>query len=151
VPDAGDPLAALPADAHARFDAFTAALERLDVGAMSLYAIPGDDAEMEQAREAARAVARERGLEPALDAARQEVLSFVTEDYRETSAGLGYLGGTSPTVGFGAGDDRLRVMQSLADAVMAVVLDDALDPDDRAELLGGWDDLLTSDPGAGAD
>jgi hypothetical protein len=149
VPDAGDPLNALPADARARFDAFTEALERIDVGAMSLYAIPGDEAEMEQAREAARAVARERGLEPALDAARQEVLAFVSEDYRETSAGLGYLGGTSPTVGFGAGDDRLRVMQSLADAVMAVVLDDALDPDDRAELLGAWDDLPASDADGG--
>jgi hypothetical protein len=150
VPDGGDPLNALPADARARFDAFTEALERIDVGAMSLYAIPGDEAEMEQAREAARAVARKRGLEPALDAARQEVLAFVSEDYRETSAGLGYLGGTSPTVGFGAGDDRLRVMQSLADAVMAVVLDDALDPDDRAELLGAWDDLPASDADAGA-
>ena len=150
MPDAGDPLNALPADARARFDAFTEALERIDVGTMSLYAIPGDEAEMEQAREAARAVARERGLEPALDAARQEVLAFVSEDYRETSAGLGYLGGTSPTVGFGAGDDRLRVMQSLADAVMAVVLDDALDPDDRAELLGAWDDLPASDADAGA-
>ena len=150
MPDGGDPLNALPADARARFDAFTEALERIDVGAMSLYAIPGDEAEMEQAREAARAVARERGLEPALDAARQEVLAFVSEDYRETSAGLGYLGGTSPTVGFGAGDDRLRVMQSLADAVMAVVLDDALDPDDRAELLGAWDDLPASDADAGA-
>ena len=150
MPDAGDPLNALPADARARFDAFTEALERIDVGAMSLYAIPGDEAEMEQAREAARAVARKRGLEPALDAARQEVLAFVSEDYRETSAGLGYLGGTSPTVGFGAGDDRLRVMQSLADAVMAVVLDDALDPDDRAELLGAWDDLPASDADAGA-
>jgi hypothetical protein len=149
VPDAGDALNALPADARARFDAFTEALERIDVGAMSLYAIPGDEAEMEQAREAARAVARERGLEPALDAARQEVLAFVSEDYRETSAGLGYLGGTSPTVGFGAGDDRLRVMQSLADAVMAVVLDDALDPDDRAELLGAWDDLPASDADGG--
>jgi hypothetical protein len=150
VPDAGDPLNALPADERERFDAFKAALERIDVGAMSLYAIPGDEAEMEQAREAARAVARERGLEPALDAARQEVLAFVSEDYRETSAGLGYLGGTSPTVGFGAGDDRLRVMQSLADAVMAVVLDEALDPDDRAELLGAWDDLPASDADAGA-
>ena len=150
MPDAGDPLNALPADARARFDAFTEALERIDVGAMSLYAIPGDEAEMEQAREAARAVARERGLEPALDAARQEVLAFVSEDYRETSAGLGYLGGTSPTVGFGAGDDRLRVMQSLADAVMAVVLDDALDPDDRAELLGAWGDVPASDADAGA-
>jgi hypothetical protein len=150
VPDQDDALAALPADARARFDAFTEALERIDVGAMSLYAIPGDEAEMEQAREAARAIARERGLEPALDAARQEVLAFVSEDYRETSAGLGYLGGTSPTVGFGAGDDRLRVMQSLADAVMAVVLDDALDPDDRAELLGAWDGLLAGDADAGA-
>ena len=150
MPDAGDPLNALPADARERFDAFKAALERIDVGAMSLYAIPGDEAQMEEAREAARAVARERGLEPALDAARQDVLAFVSEDYRETSAGLGYLGGTSPTVGFGAGDDRLRVMQSLADAVMAVVLDEALDPDDRAELLGAWDDLPASDADAGA-
>ena len=150
MPDAGDPLDALPADARARFDAFTAALERIDVGAMSLYAIPGDEAEMERAREAGRAIARQRGLEPALEAARQEVLAFVTEDYRETSAGLGYLGGTSPTVGFGAGDDRLRVMQSLADAVIAIVLDDALDPDDRAELLGAWDGLLASDSDAGA-
>jgi hypothetical protein len=151
VPDQGGLLATLPADARARFDAFTAALERIDVGAMSLYAIPADDAEMEQAREAARAVAGELGLGPALEAARQEVLAFVAQDYRETSAGLGYLGGTSPTVGFGADDDRLRVMQSLADAVVAVVLDDALDADDRAELIGGWDGLLADDAGDAGD
>lgn len=149
MPDGGDALASLPAEARARFDAFTAALERIDVGAMSLYAIPGDEAETERAREAARAVARERGLEPALEGARQQVLAFVAEDYRETSAGLGYLGGTSPTVGFGANDDRLRVMQSLADAVLAVVLDDALDPEDRDELMGGWDELLAGDADAG--
>jgi hypothetical protein len=141
VPDQSDPLAALPADARVRFDAFVAALERIDVGDMSLYAIPGDEAEIERAREAAHGVARERGLEPALDAARQQVLAFVADDYRETTARLGYTG-TSPTVGFGPGDDRLRVMQSLADAVIAVILDDALDPDDRAELLGGWGGLL---------
>jgi hypothetical protein len=149
VPDRGDALDSLPADARARFDAFTAALERIDVGAMSLYAIPGDEAELQRAREAARAIARDRGLEPAVDAARQEVLAFVSEDYRETSAGLGYLGGTSPTVGFGAGDDRLRVMQSLSDAVLAVVLGDALDEDDRLELLGAWDGLSAGDPGEG--
>jgi hypothetical protein len=149
VPDANDPAAALPPDARNRLDAFTAALERIDVGEMSLYAIPGDEAEVERAREAARAVARELGLEPALEAARQDVLEFVAEDYRGTAAGLGYIGGTSPTVGFGPGDDRLRVMQSLADAVMAVVLGDALDESDRAELLGAWDELLASDPDAG--
>ena len=142
MPDRSDALAALPADARARLDVFTEALKRVDVGEMSLYAIPGDEGEIERAREAARTVARERGLEAALEAARQNVLAFVAEDYRGTTAGLGYIGGTSPTVGFGAGDDRLRVMQSLADAVMAVVLDDSLDPDDRAELLGAWDEIL---------
>ena len=86
--DGADPLAPLSPEARARFDAFTAALERIDVGAMSLYAIPGDEAEMDRAREAARAVARERGLESALEGARQEVLAFVADDYRETSAGL---------------------------------------------------------------
>ena len=140
----------LPADARARLDAFTAALERINVGDMSLYAIPGDEAEMDRARQAARAVARERGLEPALDAARQQVLAFVAGDYRETSAGLGFLGGGAPTVGFGADDDRLRIMQSLADAVMAVVLGDALDESDRDELIGAWDEILTNDPDAGA-
>jgi hypothetical protein len=141
VPDRDDRLSALPTDARARLDAFVAALERIGVGDMSLYAIPGDEGELEQARKAAHSVAAERGLEPALEAARQDVLAFVANDYRETSAQLGYRG-SSPTVGFGPGDDRLRVMQSLADAVLAVILDDALDPDDRAELLGGWDGIL---------
>ena len=119
-----------------RFDAFTAALERINVGDMTLYAIPGDEAEIDRARETAHGVARERGLEPALEAARQEVVEFVAESYREAAAGLGYIGGTSPTIGFGPDDDRLRVMQSLADAVIAVVLDDALEEADRASCWG---------------
>jgi len=141
VPDRDDALAALPADARERFDALMAALERVNVGDLSLYAVPVDEAEAELARAAAHDVARERGLEPALEAARHDVLEFVAEDYRETAAGLGYVG-SGPTVGFGADDDRLRVMQSLADAVIAIVLDDALDEGDRAQLIGAWDGLL---------
>jgi hypothetical protein len=147
VPD--DPLAALPAEARARFDAFTAALERANVGDLSLYAIPVDEAEIERARGAAHAIAHERGLEPALEAARHEVLEFVAEDFRATAAGLGYVG-AGPSVGFGADDDRLRVMQSLADAVIAIVLGDALDEADRAQLMGAWDGLQASDPDARA-
>jgi hypothetical protein len=149
VPSGGDPLDALPPQARARLDAFTAALDRVDVGDLSLYAIPGDEAEIDRARQAAHAVAGERGLEPALEAARHDVLEFVADDYRQTTAQLGY-SGAAPTVGFGADDDRLRIMQSLADAVMAIVLGDALDEADRTELLGAWDELLTSDPDAGA-
>jgi len=33
---------------------------------------------------------------------------------------------------------------------MAVVLGDALDESDRAELLGAWDEVLASDADAGA-
>ena len=149
MPDRDDALAALPAEARERLDGFMAALERVNVGDLSLYAIPVDEAEIERAREAAHAVARERGLEPALEAARHKVLEFVAEDYRETAAGLGYVG-AGPSVGFGADDDRLRVMQSLADAVIAIVLGDALDEADRGQLMGSWDGLLTRDLDAGA-
>lgn len=142
MPDRDDPLAALPADARQRFDAFTTALDRVNVGDMTLYAIPGDEAELDRARQTAHGVARERGLEPALEAARREVLEFVADSYREVAARLGYQG-TAPTIGFGPDEDRLRVMQSLADAVTAVVLGDALEEADRAELLGGWADLLS--------
>jgi hypothetical protein len=142
VPDGGDRLAALPADARERLETFTAALDRINAGNMTLYAIPGDEGELDRAREAAHAVARERGLEPGLEAARQEVLDLAAESYREAAARLGY-SGTAPTIGFGPDDDRLRVMQSLADAVTAVVLGDALGEGDRMELLGGWDGLLS--------
>jgi len=140
VPDRDDALAALPADARERLDAFTAGLERLNVGDMLLFAIPTDEAEADRARQAAHDVARERGIEPALEAARHEVLEYVANDYRETAAGLGYAG-TSPTVGFGPDDDGPRVMQSLSDAVVAVILGDALDDGDRAQLLGAWGGL----------
>jgi hypothetical protein len=143
VPDRDAALAALPADARERFDAFTTALDRINVGDMTLYAIPGDEAEIDRARATAHEVARERGIEPALEAARQQVVEFVAESYREAAADLGYIiGGTSPTIGFGPDDDRLRVMQSVADAVFVVILDDALDEADRAELLGGWGSVL---------
>jgi hypothetical protein len=150
VPDGNDPATALPADARRRLDAFTEALERVNVGDLSLYAIPGDEAEIDRARQAAHDVARQRGLAAALEAARHEVVESVADDYRGTAARLGYVGGAAPTVGFGADDDRLRVMQSLADAVMAIVLGDALDEADRGELLGGWDGLLPGDPDADA-
>ena len=142
MPEGGDPLAALPADARERLYAFTTALGRINAGDMTLYAIPGDEAELDRAREAAHSVARERGLELPLEAARQEALAFLADSYRATAARLGYMG-TPPTIGFGPDDDRLRVMQSLADAVTAVVLGDTLGEGDRAELLGGWDALLS--------
>jgi hypothetical protein len=39
-------------------------------------------------------------------------------------------------------EDRIRMLESLGDAVTATVLGDRLDPDDHAELLGLWARLL---------
>ena len=41
-------------------------------------------------------------------------------------------------------------MQSLADAVIAIVLGDALDEADRGQLMGSWDGLQASDADADA-
>ena len=38
----------------------------------------------------------------------------------------------------GSVDDRVRIAESLGDAVTALVLDDRLDADVRGELLGLW-------------
>jgi len=42
----------------------------------------------------------------------------------------------------GPTDDRVRVARSLGEAVTAIVLEDHLDREDHAELLGLWDRLL---------
>jgi hypothetical protein len=141
VPEAGDALAALPASARARLERFSAALERVGVAELALYAIRPREPRHEQAREAAAEIARERRLEPALDAARQSIVGYVARAYREAGLRLSYFG-PSPSAGYGVTDERVLVMRSLGDAVTAVALGDALDEDAQAELLGAWDALV---------
>jgi hypothetical protein len=52
--------------------------------------------------------------------------------------------GSRPFTGLGAGtnEDRIRMLESLGDAVTATILGDRLDPDDHAELLGLWARIL---------
>jgi len=141
VPDPSDPLASLPGGARARLVGFLTALERINVGDLTIYAVRVRDAEHERAVAAAAEAARERHLEPQLEAARTAVMDYVTHAYQVAMMRISYVGPTTAT-GFGPADDRGRVMRSLADAVTAVVLDDALDDADRAELMGAWDGLL---------
>jgi len=140
VPDPEN-AAALPASARARLNAFGSALERLNVGDLTLYAVNPVQPDHDRAVEAAAAIARDLGFEAAIETARRDVVEFVERAYQNAMMRISYMG-TAPGTGFGAADDRVRVMRSLSDAVTAVVLGDALDEADRGTLLGPWDELL---------
>ena len=133
--------AALPASARERIDAFGSALERLNVGDLTLYAINPIQPDHDRAVKAAAAIARDLGLEAAIESVRRDVLAYVERAYQNAMMRISYMG-TAPGTGFGAADDRVRVMRSLSDAVIAVVLGDALEDGDRRQLLGQWDALL---------
>ena len=140
VPERPDPFESLSRAARARLVEFMTALERINVGDLTLYAVGVRDAEHDRAVAAAAEAARARHLEPQLEAARAAVIAYVTHAYQVAMMRISYVGPTTAT-GFGPADDRVRVMRSLADAVTAVALDDALDDADRAELMGAWDGL----------
>jgi hypothetical protein len=141
VPDGSDPLESLPRDARARLVGFMTALERINVGDLTLYAVRQRETEHSRAVAAAAQAASERHLEPQLEAARAAAIDYVTLAYQNAMMRISYVGPTTAT-GFGPADDRVRVMRSLADAVTAIILDDALDDAVRAELMGAWDGLL---------
>ena len=141
MPDPSEPFESLPRDARARLVGFMTALERINAGDLTLYAVRVRDAEHDRAVAAAAEAAHARHLQPQLEAARAAVIDYVTHAYQVGMMRDGYVGPTTST-GFGRTDDRVRAMRSLADAVTAVVLDDALDDADRAELMGAWDGLM---------
>ncbi len=135
-----DPLDSLPADARARLDRFATALERVPVDDLPLYAVRTHEPDHERAVDAARAVATASGLEVAVDAAREAIVHFVERAYGNAQLRVSWVGlNTAP--GLGPTTDRVRVMQSIGDAVSGLVLWDGLNEADRAELLGAWANL----------
>lgn len=138
---ATDGAARLPIEAGSRLERFAAALERIHVDDLPLYAFRRRQPDHRRAVERAAVAASEAGLADAIEAASSAVTSYVARMYGNAQFRTAYVGlNTAP--GLGPTDDRVRVMQSLNEAVTAIVLDDALDAADRAELLGGWATLL---------
>jgi hypothetical protein len=134
-------LAALPAETRARLDAFARALERVNVGELSLHVARTRDDDHRRAIETAEIVAIETGLEAAVAAARRTVGELVMRIYAESIYRTSIFGvNTAPTSG--PVDDRLQLVRSLGDAVAAIILGPHLDEATQAELLGLWDRLL---------
>ncbi len=86
-------------------------------------------------------VASEVGLGEALRAAREAMIGGLMRELANGQFRV-WLGGVQMAPNLGPVDERVRIAQSVSDAVTAIVLGDRLEADVRAELLGLWDRLL---------
>jgi hypothetical protein len=137
----GDALDGLPDDARERLDAFARALERIHVDDLPLHVARRRQPRHRRAVETAELVAIESGLDGAIRRARHAMIEGVIREYaaaqiRVSFAGLNSVGGGGPV------EERVRVAESIADAVTALVLWDRLDAAERGELVGLWERLL---------
>jgi hypothetical protein len=140
VTDSRAALDRLPSDARSRLQAFAAALERVPVDELGLYADrTWDDAHV-AAADRARAVADDARLTEPIEAAQRALVDGILQSFDTSRLRVSIIGtGVSPSVGTA---DRKRILDSLADAVTSLVLGDRLDPADAAELLGLWARVL---------
>ena len=141
MPDPSDPLAALPTDARKRLDELARAIERVPLQDLPLYADRRFDDEHIRAVQEAERIADEAGLSERIRAAQQALREAVIQLYGSAQL-RGTIMGTNIAPPSGTDEDRIRMLESLGDAVMAAILDDRLDPDDHAELLGLWARIL---------
>ena len=131
----------LPSGARVRLEAFTAALERVPVDQLGLYADRTWDEEHVAAVERARDAAQDAGLTEPIEAAQRALADGIIHLLASTRYRVTMFGGDmAPSSG--SNTDRQRILDSLADAVTALVLGDRIDPADEAELLGLWARLL---------
>jgi hypothetical protein len=131
----------LPADARKRLDELAAAIERVPLDDLPLYADRRLDDEHATSVETAARVAHEAGLTDGIRAAQRALTEGVLRMYGSERLMGTVMGMTMASPG-GSDEDRIRMLESLGDAVVATVLGDRLDPDDHAELLGPWARLL---------
>jgi hypothetical protein len=137
----GGALDGLPDDARERLEAFARALERIHVDDLPLHVARRRQPRHRRAVETAELVAIESGLDEAIRQARHAMIEGVIREYaaaqiRVSFAGLNAVGGGGPV------EERVRVAESIADAVTALALWDRLDAADRGELVGLWERLL---------
>ena len=138
---AGDALDGLPHDARQRVAAFAAAIDRLAVDDLSLYVARVRQPRHRRAVETAALVAIESGLGSVVGAARKAMIEGVLRQMADRQFRV-WVGGVAMAPDQGPVDQRVRIAESIADAVTALVLQDHLDEANRGELIGLWERVL---------
>jgi len=136
-----DAIDRLPPDARKRLDVLAGAIERIPIDELPLYADRRFDDDHVAAVDRAKAVADEAGLTAGVEGAQRAMAEGVIQ-MMGASRFRASITGMNMSWSSGTDEDRVRMLESLGDAVTATILADRLDPEDHAELLGLWARLL---------
>jgi hypothetical protein len=137
-----DPIDALPRSARDRLDRFAGLFQQLDADVYASFAAASADPDerreaLVRVQELIGSGGRRVGVLAALSQFREYAVRSATE-------ALGGYHSVLLTRGNAASpDERLRFLASLELAVVAVILWDEIEPDERDELLGPWLQMAT--------
>jgi hypothetical protein len=136
-----DPLERLPPAVRRHLDAFSHEVDMIGLDVLPNYAARPLHASHDRAAANAELVAIESGREAAVGEGRRIASAYIERRFADPGSrpGLGLGEGGSTLV---SGLDRARLARSFGDAIVAIILGDALDPANRDELLGPWGSLL---------
>jgi hypothetical protein len=141
VLDRTEPVERLPSVVSQRLEAFTRALESISIQQLTLLgARPLDTETHEHARAAADERIQWHAWQDAVLSMRHDLLQWMIRRFSQVprSEVLPFAG-VSDSLHVA---DELRIGQSLADALRAIVVWDEIDDGYRDELLGAWSALV---------
>ena len=144
VLDPNDSFQRLPSTVRNRLEAFAEALDSISTEQLTLLgARPLDSDTHERARAAADEQIQWHGWQEALASIRHSLLQWMVRRFVSMSsrADWGQVGLMRENLRIG---DEMRIGQSLADALRAIVVWDEIDEAYRDELLGTWAALIKS-------
>jgi hypothetical protein len=137
-----DPIDALPREARDRLDRFAAAFQQLDTDVYGAFSAASHDpderlAALARVQELIGPGPRRAGVLAALREFREYAVRSATE------ALGGYHSALLTRANTASPEERVRFLASLELAVVAVILWDEIEPDERDELLGPWAQMAT--------
>ncbi len=137
-----DPIARLPGEARGRLDRFADAFQQLDSELYMAFSAASHDPDerleaLDRVQELIGQGSRRAGVLAALGEFRDFAVRSATE------ALGGYHSVLLTRTNASSPEERLRFLASLELAVVAVILWDEIEPDERDSLLGPWGEMAT--------
>ncbi len=138
--DATDPMDRLPDAARDRLDRFADAFQLLDSDLYSVFAASSHDpddrmAALARVQDLIGRGSRRVGVLAALGEFREFAVRSATEALGGSNAAL------LTRTNVATPEDRVRFLASLELAVVTVILWDEIEPDERSQLLGPWEEM----------
>ena len=147
TPDDDNPIDLLPLESRRRLDRFASAFQQLGTDVYPAFAAASQDVDerrdaLDRVQELIGHGARREGVLAALKEFREYAV------YAATNALSGYQAALLTRPNASSAEDRVRFLASLELAVVAVILWDEIEPDERESLLGPWIQMATRAAGA---